>query len=181
MKPYDNYEISPCRRYERPGSPGKFYFEVCEPPDADVWTLYGHVPGEGVEAIGDFSSRHHAEETFSRITGIPFPGSYRADARLRVMHAGPRLLEAARLALRQLREFYTDRDSQAIMDLKAAIREATGESRTDPRGPIVIEVRGGIVQDVLNVPPGIIYEIRDYDDREEFGDAVGAAAGDVKD
>ena len=25
MKPFDNYEISPCKRYEEPGSPGKFY------------------------------------------------------------------------------------------------------------------------------------------------------------
>jgi hypothetical protein len=33
--------------------------------------------------------------------------------------------------------------------------------------PIIIEVRGGIVQDVQNVPPGFDYEIRDYDDRDE--------------
>ena len=26
MKTFDNYEISPCRRYEEPDSPGKFYF-----------------------------------------------------------------------------------------------------------------------------------------------------------
>jgi hypothetical protein len=94
MKPFDNYEISPCRRYEEPDSPGKFYFEVCEPQEADVWTLYGHIPGEGVQAIGDFSKREYAEEAFQRITGIPFTGSYTADARLRIMHAGPRLLEA---------------------------------------------------------------------------------------
>ncbi len=33
--------------------------------------------------------------------------------------------------------------------------------------PIIIEVRGGIVQDVQNVPPGYEYEIRDYDNLEE--------------
>jgi hypothetical protein len=126
MKPFDNYEISPCRRFEEPDAPGRFYFEACGPDEADVWTLYGHIAGEGVEAIGDFATREHAAETYSRITGLPFTGSYQADARLRVMHAGPKLLEAAMLALRQLREFYRDTDSQAILDLKAAIGQATG-------------------------------------------------------
>ena len=57
MKVFDNYEISPCARFEEPDVPGKFYYEVCEPEEADVWTLYGHIPGEGVQAIGDFSKR----------------------------------------------------------------------------------------------------------------------------
>ena len=91
-------EISPCRRYEEPDSPGKFYFEVCEPDEADVWTLYGHVNGEGVQAIGDFTNRDHAEETFFRITGLKFTCSYKADAHLRIMHAGPNLLETLRTA-----------------------------------------------------------------------------------
>ena len=72
MKVYDNYEISPCRRYEEPDSPGKFYFVPCEPHEADVWTLYGHINREGVEAIGDFATREHAEEVFARITGRPY-------------------------------------------------------------------------------------------------------------
>jgi hypothetical protein len=94
MKVYDNYEINPCRRYEEPDSPGKFYFEVCEPHEADVWTLYGHIAGEGVEAIGDFTNRKDAEETFQRITGIPFSGSREVAAHMRVMHAGQKLLES---------------------------------------------------------------------------------------
>ena len=94
MKVFDNYEISPCRRFEEPDSPGKFYFEVCEPEEADVWTLYGHIDGEGVQAIGDFSTREAAEQVYTRITGEPFTGSYQADARLRMMHAGPKLLKA---------------------------------------------------------------------------------------
>ena len=101
MKVYDNYEISPCRRYEEPGSPGKFYFEVCEPHEADVWTLYGHITGEGVDAIGDFATCEHAEETFSRITGIPFGSARDVAARLRVMHAGPKLLQAVEAAWRR--------------------------------------------------------------------------------
>ncbi|QEH36552.1 hypothetical protein OJF2_51360 [Aquisphaera giovannonii] len=94
MKPFDNYEISPCRRFEEPGKPGLFYFEVCEPHDAHVWTLYGHIPGEGVMAIGDFASREETEETFQRITGIPFGTHEEVESRLRVMHAGARLLVA---------------------------------------------------------------------------------------
>ena len=94
MKVFDNYEISPCRRYEEPDSPGRFFFEVCDPEEADVWTLYGHVYGDGPHAIGDFATREYAEEVFFRITGVRFTGSYKADAHLRIMHAAPKLLEA---------------------------------------------------------------------------------------
>jgi hypothetical protein len=66
---FDGYEISPCLRFEEPDSPDRYYFEPCEPHAADVWTLYGHVAGEGVHAIGDFDAREHAEEVFARITG----------------------------------------------------------------------------------------------------------------
>ena len=66
---FDDYEISPCLRHEEPDRPGRFYFEPCEPHEAHVWTLYGHIPGRGVEAIGDFATREHAEETYARITG----------------------------------------------------------------------------------------------------------------
>jgi hypothetical protein len=69
---FDDYEISPCQRFEEPDSPGRFYFEVCEPAEADVWTLYGHIPGQGVEAIGDFNNFDHAAEVYTRITGRPY-------------------------------------------------------------------------------------------------------------
>jgi hypothetical protein len=49
---------------------------------------------------------------------------------------------------------------------RKVIAEATGDP-FQPGKPIVIEVRGGVVQDVLNVPPGIQYEIRDFDIPEE--------------
>jgi hypothetical protein len=38
------------------------------------------------------------------------------------------------------------------------------------RIPIVIEVRGGVVNDVLNLPPGLQYEIKDYDDLDAESD-----------
>ena len=109
MKVFDNYEISPCKRYEEPDRPGRFFFEVCDPHEADVWTLYGHIDGQGVEAIGDFATCEHAEETFQRITGIPFSGAHEVGARLRVMHAGPKLLEA----LRTVVEMEFDRDPES--------------------------------------------------------------------
>jgi hypothetical protein len=132
MKVYDNYEISPCRRYEEPDSPGKFYFEVSTPKEADVWTLYGHIDGEGVQAIGDFSTREHAEQVYSRITGLRFTGSYQADTRLRVMHAGSKLMEAL-LALKTANgaeDFngWHPGFADAISKANAAIAEATGRA-----------------------------------------------------
>jgi len=133
MKPYDNYEISPCTRTEEPDKPGHFYFEVCEPHEADVWTLYGHIPGEGAQAIGDFATREHAEEAFQRITGIPFAGPQEIEAHLWVMHAGPKLLDA-------LNDMQTDRvceTSEAgfyepgccrVCRARGAIAEATGRA-----------------------------------------------------
>jgi hypothetical protein len=133
MKVFDDYEINPCTRTEEPDQPGHFYFEVCEPADADVWTLYGHIDGEGVEAIGDFTTREHAEDIYSRITGQAFPGSCQSADRLRVMHAGPKLLEALTYLLEQtvdqdvnygiaLSEGEQDAQAKAL----AVIAEATG-------------------------------------------------------
>ncbi len=171
MKLFDNYEISPCRRYEEQDSPGKFYFEVCQPEEADVWTLYGHVKGEGVQAVGDFANREHAEKVFFSITGVKFTGSYKADAHLRIMHAGQKLLHAAEAARR--RAANDEKLSiQECDELSAAIAKATGEDSPDLRKPIVIEVRGGVVQEVLNVPSGIEYEIRDYDNLDDHEDAA---------
>jgi hypothetical protein len=76
MKVFDNYEISPCRRLDDAGlpDPNGTQFEVCDPAEADVWTLYGHIDGEGVQAIGDFDSREQAEEIYARITGKRYGG-----------------------------------------------------------------------------------------------------------
>jgi hypothetical protein len=130
MKPFDNYEISPCRRYEEPDSPGEFYFEVCEPREADLWTLYGHINGQGVQAIGDFSKREYAEEVFERITGIPFTGSYTAEPHLRIMHAGQKLLEALEGVLVFFAEYEEDhREKLSCFEpARAAIAQARGRA-----------------------------------------------------
>jgi hypothetical protein len=44
----------------------------------------------------------------------------------------------------------------------------------ESRQPIVIEVRGGIVQEVRNVPPGFEYEIVDHDHRPEQEEPEGS-------
>lgn len=69
---FDDYEIEPCRRYIDVDEPQVAFVERCEPFEADFWTLYRHIPGEGVLAIGDFDTREHAGEVFAHITGRPF-------------------------------------------------------------------------------------------------------------
>ena len=145
MKVYDNYEISPCTRTEESDKPGHFYFEVCEPHEADVWTLYGHMDGEGVEAIGDFATREHAEEVFRRITGIHFTGSREVPARLRVMHAAPELLEAIplliglvhRLLPRHAQSDSTLDNLAEVIRARAALFKATAihQPTTERRNP----------------------------------------------
>jgi hypothetical protein len=78
--PFDDYEIQPCRRYIDADEPHLAFIEPCQPFEADFWTLYGHVTGEGAHAIGDFHTREHAEEVFARITGQPYATGTRRQA-----------------------------------------------------------------------------------------------------
>ena len=71
---FDDYEIQPCRRYIVEDEPDKSFVEPCESFEADFWTLYGHIPKEGVQTIGDFDTHDHAEEVFARITGQRYTG-----------------------------------------------------------------------------------------------------------
>jgi hypothetical protein len=71
---FDSYDIGPCRRYHEDSDRDRFSYEVCEPDEADVWTLYGHIPGRGTIAIGDFETRQKAEEAYARITGERYAG-----------------------------------------------------------------------------------------------------------
>jgi hypothetical protein len=131
MKVFDNYEISPCTRFEEPEKPGHFYFEVCKPEEADVWTLYGHINGEGVQAIGDFDTREHAEEAFQRITGIPFADSREVSEHLRVMYTGQKLLAALKAVREAVKAEpamnHQKYDALGVL-VNAAISEATGRA-----------------------------------------------------
>lgn len=125
---FDDYEIQPCRRYIDADDPGLSFVEPCEASEADFWTLYGHVSGEGVHAIGDFHDRKHAEEVYARITGVIFIGSYKAEAHLRVMHAGPKLLDAL-IAASDWIDAQIGKDRTGIQSkVRQAIAEATGRA-----------------------------------------------------
>jgi len=134
MKPFDNFEIHGCIEIDDPDGS---YTEQCPDADAEFWTLYGHIPGEGVMAIGDFSTREGAEEAFQRITGIPYGSHEEVEARVRVMHAGPRLLEALALMVRwtekhglDLADLITGQKAEVpvVATARAAIAEATGRA-----------------------------------------------------
>jgi hypothetical protein len=129
MKPFDSYEIHGVHEFNEDGR------KICEqvPDDqASFWTLCGHIPGDGAMEIGDFDSREHAEEAFQRITGIPFAGTREVQDRVRVMHAGPRLLEALQDAREWIINGEVDGvafDELSVVDvLDAAVASVTGRA-----------------------------------------------------
>lgn len=67
---FDSYEVHGVREFD--DGHGKSCEQV--PDDqAQFWSLYGHAPGQGVECIGDFRTREHAEEVLARIAGPRYP------------------------------------------------------------------------------------------------------------
>jgi hypothetical protein len=67
--PFDGYEIHGVKAF---GRGRRRYCEQVEDAKADHWGLFGHIPGQGLDCIGDFATREHAEEVFARITGRPY-------------------------------------------------------------------------------------------------------------
>lgn len=47
-------------------------------------------------------------------------------------------------------------------------KEITMPTPSD-KPPIIITVSGGLIQDIENIPPGIVIEVRDYDSHDEDG------------
>ena len=66
---FDDYEVHGVREFKR-GAKG--YCEQVPDEKAHFWSLYGHIPGQGLDCIGDFRSRAAAEEVYARITGRPY-------------------------------------------------------------------------------------------------------------
>jgi hypothetical protein len=64
VTPFDNYEIHPCRAITESGHT---WTEQCELREAQFFTLFGHIPQQGLEAIGDFVTQELAEEVLLRI------------------------------------------------------------------------------------------------------------------
>lgn len=140
MTPFDNYEIRGCRHIAVPTETGVDVIAVqCPDSEANCWTLYGHIPGQGLETIRDFPTRKAADEAFQRITGIPFGSHEEIAARVRVMHAGPRLLAKAQAVAELRRRWRSQAEAETIdsieymdgldeLDLDAAIAEAEGRA-----------------------------------------------------
>jgi len=63
---FDAYEVHGVREFNDGDEP---YCEQVPDDEAESWSLYGHIPGQGIDCIGDFKTREHAEEVFARITG----------------------------------------------------------------------------------------------------------------
>ncbi len=89
-----------------------------------------------------------------------------------LMTAAPKLLDALNYLLEQTVDMdleygvaLTEGEQDARNKALATIAEATtGKSPAESRKPIVIEVRGGVVTAVLNLPPDCEYEIKDLAD-----------------
>jgi hypothetical protein len=76
--PFDDYEIHGVKRFtidpgreEQPLGVGALtsHYEQVDDAGADFWSLFGHIPGQGLDCIGDFATREHAEEILARIIG----------------------------------------------------------------------------------------------------------------
>jgi hypothetical protein len=66
---FDEYEIHGVREYHgAPFGQGKHSEQVPD-DEAQFWSLFGHIPGQGLDCIGDFQTRERAEEIYARITG----------------------------------------------------------------------------------------------------------------
>lgn len=105
--------------------------------------------------------------------GSPFISEEESLRNFKLALTAPKLLTKLQAVAELRRRWRSQHESETIdsiaymdgldeLDIDAAIAEATS-GPPEPQPPIVIEVRGGVVQDVLNVPSGIEYEIRDYD------------------
>jgi hypothetical protein len=66
---FDDNEIHGFREYWGAPFGQRRYCEQVSDEEAQFWSLYGHIPGQGLECIGDFKTREHAEEAYARITG----------------------------------------------------------------------------------------------------------------
>ena len=62
--PFDNYEVHGIRRF---GRGQNRHCEQVPDEEAQFFSLFGHIPGQGLECIGDFNSRALAEEVAARI------------------------------------------------------------------------------------------------------------------
>jgi hypothetical protein len=70
--PFDDYEIHGVKEFDENG---RKWCEQVADDDAQFWSVYGHIPGQGLDCIGDFKTRRCAEEIYARITGRSYRGT----------------------------------------------------------------------------------------------------------
>ena len=63
---FDDYEIHGVCTFN---DDGRKFCEQVPDDEAQFWSLFGHISGQGLDSIGDFKTREHAEEVYARITG----------------------------------------------------------------------------------------------------------------
>jgi len=63
---FDAYEIHGVKVFKESGNK---WCEQVPDHEAEFWSLYGHIPGQGLTVLGDFTTRKHTEELYARITG----------------------------------------------------------------------------------------------------------------
>lgn len=128
LTPFDAYEIHPVAQRRMQGG-SCIAEQTDDPAEASCWSLFGHIPGQGLECIGDFPSYELAAEIYARITGHAY------DAAAPVGNVGT-LLDALRLALDALNEAPCFRvrhahyrnSYQICAAIGAVLREFTGGS-----------------------------------------------------
>lgn len=127
MKPFDAYEIHGCQRLDEAGNPDRCgaYAETCPDRQAMFWTLYGHIPDEGVMAIGDYISREAAEEVYCRIAGERVNDSLLITAKEEPAMAKQNFIVTAQCN----REYYSEFDVEAASpeEALAIARERVSE------------------------------------------------------
>jgi hypothetical protein len=66
VRAFDAYEVHGVAEF---GTGADRFCEQVPDAEAQFWSLYGHIPGRGLECIGDFKTRRHAEDVLARIVG----------------------------------------------------------------------------------------------------------------
>lgn len=60
IRQYDGLEIHPVRNIESDPATGNIFCEPCEPEEAHLWSVYGHLIEGGVQCFEDFATEAEA-------------------------------------------------------------------------------------------------------------------------
>lgn len=75
---YNAWELSKVAEYHNADQDGTYCERVDDNEDRTtdpgfiryLWTIYGHIPGQGAEAIGDFETEEHAMSVYLRLPDL---------------------------------------------------------------------------------------------------------------